>query len=150
MTAPWQGRGRGDHRRGNSSNRFHQSLGGVSFCPFPSWPSFQSAGGLLPPILLTLDPIPLFILENKVGKLIFLGTTLTKSTQLKISTCSYHLVFLTSILIQSLGAGTVQYLFLSPRWVILHDWVGFLGHLSAQSNVVRQLPVVRKTPGLHW
>lgn len=77
--------------------------------------------GLLIPVLLTLDAIPLPLRQNKVGQLMFLGTILTKYTQLKISRVTSLLFFSHEFLLSLLGAGTVQYLFLFPRWDILHD-----------------------------
>lgn len=59
--------------------------------------------GVLPPRLLTLDQTLLPLLQYKFEQLMFLGTTLSKSTQLKISTFKFHLFVSHQFLFSLLG-----------------------------------------------
>lgn len=54
-----------------------------------------------PPVLLTLHSIIFLLLQNEVGQLMFSGSILIKSTQLKISAYNFSFVCLQSTLIQS-------------------------------------------------
>lgn len=99
------GWGRGGDRRGNSLS----SAPGEAYHPALSLLVlfFKAEWGLLIPVLLTLDAIPLPLLQNKVGQLMFLGTILTKYTQLKISRATSILFFSHEFLLSLLGEGTV-------------------------------------------
>lgn len=87
----WLAHGRREATGTGSSNTYCQL--GTFILLFLFFALFSKHKGfLLPPILLAFGTIHLPLPHNEVGQLIFLGTILIKSTQLKISACNLNFV----------------------------------------------------------